>query len=83
MWNFWLLSDAAFTIFKITIAAEKEALVFDQTHVCDKFKNPFVLCDLNSSQDLLPVELGVNQTHVLTAEIFNFLYLCFFTSGTV
>ena len=31
--NFWLLSDAAFTIFKCMIATVKAALAFDQTHV--------------------------------------------------
>ena len=33
MQNFWLLLDAAFTIFTSTIAKEKAALAFDRMHV--------------------------------------------------
>ena len=46
-------------------------------------QNPFDFNDWIQSNDLLPIELGVNQLQVLTAEILSFIYLFFFTSGTV
>ena len=71
MGNVWLLSDAAFTIFTITIAKEKWRWLLIKRMMWR------VACN-----NLLLRWLGVTQTHVLKVEIISFIYVSFFTYRT-